>query len=240
MTMRKLINTILSLAVVSLLPASALAQGTIAYFQPSTPILGLVGQQVDFDGNGQMEITFYDASYIPASFYATAASGVGTARILVVPNFGEGSHLAALPQDYQIGGPLNDSMLWAAPNAPNSYGSATVLGSYFPEDIPGSLVPVGSFYGTMAFVGVHFQVGSAWHYGWVRIRGGVAGPSEDGQLFYLNPPGWILDWAYETRPDTPILAGAVPEPSSLALLATGGVLWLCARRGLQRRNSGNE
>ena len=53
--------------------------------------------------------------------------------------------------------------------------------------------------------------GSGWtwqepsHYGWIHIE----------NLFGSNW-GQISDWAYETRPDTPILAGAVPEPSTWA------------------------
>jgi len=34
-----------------------------------------------------------------------------------------------------------------------------------------------------------------------------------------------LDYAYQTSPNTPIFAGEVPEPSTLALLALSGVFW---------------
>ena len=78
-------------------------------------------------------------------------------------------------------------------------------------------------------MGIHLQIGSEWHYGWVLIRGGIAGPSDDGQEFYLNPPGWVMDWAYETRPDTPILAGAVPDPSTWSLAVCGGSVLLFLR-----------
>lgn len=47
--------------------------------------------------------------------------------------------------------------------------------------------------------------------------------------------GWLYDYAYEIRPDTPIVAGVVPEPSAGALLAQGAdPLWLDRRgRGLR-------
>jgi len=179
-----------------LVPASlAPGQGTIVYHQPAAPLFGLVGLTLDLNGDGQVDSQFYNASYIPASYYATGASGVGTAQLLVTPNAGVdgGSHLLALGAGFLIGGPTNEFLFWAGQDAPSSYGDATVLGSYIAEDASGSLVPVGYFYGTTAFMGIHFQAGSEWHYGWIRIRGGVAGPSDDGQQFYLNPPGWILD-----------------------------------------------
>ena len=75
--------------------------------------------------------------------------------------------------------------------------------------------------GTTAFMGIQFQIGEAWHYGWMRLHG----------TEWLSFGGTtILDWAYETRPDTPIFAGAVPEPSTFALLLGGGVLMVWFRR----------
>lgn len=216
----------------------ALAQGTIAYFQPGEPVWGYLGSELDLNGDGQMEFRFYNASYPPASYWATGVSGAGSARLLVMPNLwmaDGGSSLTPLPPGFLIGPTSDPDFMWATHDAPNAYGAALLLGSYIPEIVGGGLVPVGPFYGTTAFMGIQFQIGTDWHYGWVRIRGGTAGPSEDGQEFYLNPPAWILDWAYETRPDTPIVAGAVPEPSTWALLLGGVALMVWFRRKRHER-----
>ena len=63
-------------------------QGTIVYHQPAEPIFGLVGLTLDLNGDGQVDSRFYSASYVPASYYATNASGAGTAQLLVTPNAG--------------------------------------------------------------------------------------------------------------------------------------------------------
>jgi len=72
-------------------------------------------------------------------------------------------------------------------------------GVWLPDWI-GSFTPDGDFYGTTAFMGIHFnRLG-------VALRMGA--DTWEGTEAFLWPQGWILDWAYDTRPNTPIIAGA--------------------------------
>ncbi len=86
---------------------------------------------------------------------------------------------------------------------------------------------IGEFAGVeSAYAGLQLQINGNTHYGWIRLG---------APLPFLNG-GWIYDYAYETRPDTPILAGAIPEPSTWALLVGGGVLmvWFSRKRNERR------
>jgi hypothetical protein len=70
------------------------------------------------------------------------------------------------------------------------------------------------------YLGLYFEIpGDGFHFGWARLSVSAA-PTTTAEAT-------IHDWAYETTPDTAILAGAtsVPEPSSLTLgvLALGAV-----------------
>jgi hypothetical protein len=49
------------------------------------------------------------------------------------------------------------------------------------------------------------------HYGWIRMILNGTGTA--------ITPGTIVDWAFESTPNTAIAAGAIPEPSTTALLA---------------------
>ncbi len=207
------------------------AQGTIVYMQPNEPLYTVPSRELDLNGDGQVDCRFFVNTEV--NFYlSTEASGVGSARLLVTYRGPDdlGSDLLGLTAGYQIGGSLHPSWFWASSDAPNLYGQARVLSLYFPDTVPAIFVPGGDFYGQTAFMGIHFQIGSDWHYGWVRIRGGRYGD----ELIRIAP-SWILDWAYETRPDTPIFAGAVPEPSTFALLVGGGVLMVWFRRKRNER-----
>ncbi len=210
-----------------LAPASpALAQGTIVYHQPPEPLTGLLGRELDLDNNGLAEVRFYDDSNSGA-FFGIGASGVGTARLLVTPQGPNdfGSYLVAFNEGFLIGGATDPSLFWAADDAPIRYGQANVFGFYIPEG-GDQVIPDGHFYGATAFMGIQFQIGEEWHNGWMRLRG----------TEWLNlGDAAILDWAYDTRPDMPILAGAVPEPSPWVLLAGGGVLMVWFRRKRNER-----
>lgn len=86
---------------------------------------------------------------------------------------------------------------------------------------------IGEFAGIeSAYAGLQLQINGNTHYGWIRLG---------APLPFLNG-GWIYDFAYETRPGVPILAGAVPEPSTWALLIGGGVVivWFKRKRNERR------
>lgn len=77
--------------------------------------------------------------------------------------------------------------------------------------------------GTQAYAGFRFNAADGTHYGWIR----------------LSVNAGIIDFtsaAWESTPNTPIAAGAVPEPSTLAGLAVGAVALVgaVAKRRRQR------
>lgn len=64
------------------------------------------------------------------------------------------------------------------------------------------------------YLGVRFEIDGADHFGWVELSVRVGA--------YLR--GSIHAYGYETLPGTAIAAGAVPEPSTVALLGLAGLI----------------
>ncbi|MGA0901209.1 MAG: PEP-CTERM sorting domain-containing protein [Luteolibacter sp.] len=86
---------------------------------------------------------------------------------------------------------------------------------------------VSAYFGANSFMGFRFGTDfrlntSPANYGWIEV-------TWDGTNFE------IISAAYESTPDTPILAGAtaVPEPSTLAALVLGGTALVARRRRKQ-------
>jgi hypothetical protein len=80
-----------------------------------------------------------------------------------------------------------------------------------------------------AFLGFNFNAEGAVNSpgtlnGWMRVQ-------IDPRTLNLN----LFEYAYETEPGKPIAVGAIPEPNTLALLATGVVGLLAWRRPRERR-----
>lgn len=85
---------------------------------------------------------------------------------------------------------------------------------------------VGGFFGD-GYLGVSFNIEESTHYGWIEIshdRDGVRRSPDDLYLY-------IHGWAWEAEADTPIIAGAIPEPSSAMLLIVGaGGMWFARQK----------
>jgi hypothetical protein len=79
-----------------------------------------------------------------------------------------------------------------------------------------------NFYGGTGIAGVRFNIGGQEHFAWIRLQVSATGDSLT-----------IVDWAYEDAPDTPISAGAVPEPGSAGLVGLG--LLALGARGVRHR-----
>lgn len=192
----------------------AAAQGIIYMDYPGY----LPPTSLDLDGDGQADFSvnwsgvFIGTTDIPQSFASTSWS------LNALSGGSFNVNVGGLAAGTVIGA---SSGFWSADNA-----SATLstLGEHLllnTEDWTGVLAPDSS-----GLVAVRFTAQDGFtHYGWIRFRAATA-PAQitDGTPIEFGPQ--IAEYAWDTVPNQFIIAGAVPEPSTLALLAVGGLLFL--------------
>ncbi len=82
-----------------------------------------------------------------------------------------------------------------------------------------------------AYIGVEFATANGIHYGWIQYTG-YSHPV-NGLPAMPVPGGVINSWAWETQPGVPIIAGAIPEPSTVAYI--GGSTFLLWQRNANTR-----
>ena len=171
----------------------------------------------DVDGNGTIDYTFI-ANLAEASLRTERANRL-VIRVSPPPNLG--GPVASLPADYQIGPSLlHSGIRWT---------SSDLLGGYVsPDELQASGIIQVLFSGSStqfterSAIGIEFEAEDGIHYGYFDVSPAT----------FLAPRITLHGWAWETRPGVPILAGRVPEPSTLVfLIVAGGSL-------LQRRRKG--
>ena len=184
----------------------------------------------DFDGDGLSDIDFF------TNQNGSSARGAGPG--------GGNSDSWILGRWQDDGGPAFQAIRNLAPGTVISdaleIGDGTQIGDETFETADGALVYKSTFGGPQDFVDgtpgiiaakLRIPGAGTTHFAWVRVL-----VEKDGVRIGIPPdddPGarlTIIDAAYESTPNTPIQAGAVPEPASLGLFVIGGVLAAIVRR----------
>jgi hypothetical protein len=191
-----------------LIAGRAWAQGTmIVHVVPPQPIFYSdvsPDQSIDINNDGVTD-------FILSGGQDINLSPLNNNAIISLPELPPdwGALIYALAQGAPISSSLDPFFVWWGASG----GAATIVSA-------SNIGSIGYFQGnTDAFAGIRLDVTGSLYYGWLHIHNLTANW------------GQISDWAYETRPDTQILAGAVPEPSTLSLLLVfGAAFWLVRKR----------
>ncbi len=205
-----------SLALVFMAVTTKISAQGIIYGSPQQPInysAGFVDSETFIDVNGDGTPDF---DIISTSGFSASIAPLGNNSLIAIPETSPdvGSFVAALNQGTSIGSSLDPipNAQWYN-NQTDGLGSAAIGAQALFDN---QLVVLGFFAGQpSAYVGFDLVANGNNYYGWMQLSNPLA---------LVN--GQVEDWAYESDANTPIQAGAVPEPSTLALLAVGGAALL--------------
>jgi hypothetical protein len=214
------------LAVVGLAAWSARsADASVIYSGPvNAPINTSSSYNIDFDHDGNTDAQF--------GTHAGSTSGQNYLKLYVLsPNPSNAQLLYDSPNNVTAGLTAG-TPIGAAPADSNNAWTTNDKVLY---DTTGGTAFQGHFTpGNPAYAGLSFTSktdATQVYYAWAQFE------TIDGSS--TSPSGVLIDYAYESSPNTPIIAGdtgPVPEPSSLALLATGAA-GLAAYRGRRNRTT---
>jgi hypothetical protein len=171
-----------------------------------------VGPDLSITINGQTVFTFSDefVQGLPRGFVIQPSSN---SAVIAIPHNAFTAFPIPLTRGQSIG-PDAAGYGWLG----NILGGGDVLSTtYYDENgDPGGTV--GNFTGLdSAYIGLQFQQGGQTYYGWANVGCPLVGFNS----------GWVYSYAYETTPNTPIVAGAgQPAPLAAPQIARPGNLRL--------------
>lgn len=172
-----------------------------AEFSSGPNDISTIGWDVDGNGVDDFEISTTGTSTIS---YIKHFRGINNAANQLVADAPHFRNLQALPLNFEVDATI----------AP--YGFDDKAEALF----AGVMAANGFTSGSPGFMGFQFDRAGNTHFGWAEVT--VTANGDPGTID-------VLQWAWEDTPNTSILAGAtgsaaaVPEPSSLGLLALGAV-----------------
>jgi hypothetical protein len=191
-------------------------------------------QYIDLNSDSLTDVFLAYEAITPDGLFPTGTSAVlrafvdgptldGSNQILV--NTSHDLDAAALPYGTLISGTPDSSLEWESglfASGPVGYWS-----NYPPNPDTEWNGPLGET--GEAYLGIAFDIGESTHYGWIHVVLGEVDPT------YGFESPITASWAYESTPDTPIVAGVIPEPSTGILTMVGSVGLLLHARSRRRR-----
>jgi len=171
---------------------------------PEDALGAYVGDPLSILINGQTILTFTSGR----TFSVNASS---TSAIIGQQPFGD------FPDDIWVA-PLSGGQEIGSDAASFNWFDNGLLASSTASDTEGAPPLTADYFAGVesAYIGFDFQQDGQTYYGWLQLGSPYA--------FGTGGQRWVYSYAYETTPNTPITAGAVPEPSTLALAALGTLL----------------
>jgi hypothetical protein len=188
---------------------------------------------IDLNSDSLTDAMVWYQVFVDDASYIGGTSGVlrvytqnwgldGANQILVDASNSQNS---ALPYGTLISGSPDSSLEWKSGLYASGRVSLWSNSSPEPEtEWSGMLGETGE-----AYQGIAFDIEGSTHYGWIHVTLGEVDPN-----YGLESP-IIASWAYESTPDTPIIAGVIPEPSTGILTMVGSVGLLFVARSRRRR-----